>query len=158
MDVTSRSRSRVQERLEHLEAEYGSVEVTQTTFEVGPQRYQRAVERSRDGHLNIGAVVRDEDGAVLVADDEDIPRGQTRPDERLAEAVRRIVRETAGVDCSVTGAASANIHGIRNEETGETVYRLCVVFTAEVTDSDQAVDGSVRWKREAASELVTPRQ
>lgn len=153
MDVTSRSRSRVQERLEHLEAEYGSVEVTQTTFEVGPDRYQRAVENSRDSHLTIRAVVRDDDGAVLVEGDEEVPQGQTRPDERLGEAVRRIVRETAAVDCSVTGAATANIHGVRNEETGETVYRLCAVFTAEPVSNEQTAGESVRWEQEVSGEL-----
>lgn len=155
MDVPNRSRARVRERLDHLEAEFGSVEVTQATFEVGAKRYQRAVENSRDGHLDIRVVVRDEDGAVLLEDGEEVPQGQTNPDERLGEAVRRIVRETADIDCSVTGVATANIYGIRNSETGETVYRLSVVFTAEVADAEQTTGAGVRWGAEPPGELAT---
>src|SRR6056297_2451516 len=98
MDVASRSRSRVEERLTRLEEEFGSPEVTQTTFEVGEQRYQRALERSRDGQLDVRVVVRDDDGAVLLQEGDGewlVPRGQTEPGEGLAEAVRRIVRDAA---------------------------------------------------------------
>jgi hypothetical protein len=58
----------------------------------------------------------------------------------------------------VTGASTANIHGIRNEETDETVYRLSVVFTAEIADAEVSADESVRWEGEAAGERVTPRR
>jgi len=161
MDVASRSRSRVEERLTRLEEEFGTPEVTQTTFEVGEQRYKRSLERSRDGQLDVRAVVRDDDGAVLVREDDEewmVPRGQTRPDERLGEAVRRIVRDAASVDCRVTDAVRANIHGIRNEdaESASTVYRLSVVFTAEIVDDGDPSGESVRWDAEtdAVSELV----
>ena len=161
MDVASRSRSRVEERLTRLEDEFGTPEVTQTTFEVGDERYQRALERSRDGQLDVRVVVRDDDGAVLLREGDGewmVPQGQTAPDERLAGAVRRIVREAAGVDCTVTDAVAANIHGIRNsdDESAETVYRLSVVFTAEVTDSGEAARESVRWDTDAdaVGELV----
>ncbi|MFC6756059.1 MULTISPECIES: NUDIX domain-containing protein [Haloarcula] len=161
MDVASRSRSRVEERLTRLEEEFGTPEVTQTTFEVGAQRYQRSLERSRDGQLDVRAVVRDDDGAVLLREGDGewvVPRGQTRPDERLGEAVRRIVREAADVDCRVTDAVCANIHGIRNEddESASTVYRLSVVFTADVVDSSEPSGESVRWDAEvdAVGELV----
>lgn len=161
MDVASRSRSRVEERLTRIEEEFGPPEVTQTTFEVAEERYQRSLERSRDGQLDVRCVVRDGDGAVLLREGNGewiVPRGQTQPDERLSVAVKRIVRESAGVDCTVTDAVSANIHGIRNEgdESADTVYRLSVVFTAEVIDSAEPNGESVRWDAEAdvVSELV----
>lgn len=154
MDVADRSRSRVEERLTRLEEEFGTLEVTQTTFEVGDERYQRAVENSREGQLNVRAVVRDDSGAVLLQEGDGewlVPRGQTRPDERLGEAVQRIVGETADVDCRVTDAATANIHGIRNSEdaSADTVYRLSVVFTAEVVDTEVPAGESLRWDTEA---------
>jgi len=161
MDVASRSRTRVEERLTRLEEEFGPPEVTQTTFEVAEERYQRSLERSRDGQLDVRCVVRDDDGAVLLREGDGewmVPRGQTRPNERLAEAVRRIVREATGVDCTVTDAVSADIHGIRNEddESASTVYRLSVVLTAEVVDSSEPSEESVRWDADAdaVSELV----
>ena len=161
MDVASRSRSRVEERLTRLEEQFGPPEVTQTTFEVSEERYQRSLERSRDGQLDVRCVVRDDDGAVLLREGNGewmVPRGQTEPDEGLSEAVRRIVREAAGVDCTVTDAVSANIHGIRNEddESASTVYRLSVVFTADVVEEADPNGKSVRWDAEAdaVSELV----
>ena len=161
MDVASRSRSRVEERLTRLEEEFGAPEVTQTTFEVGEERYQRTLERSRDGQLDVRCVVRDGDGAVLLREGNGewmVPRGQTRPDEPPAAAVRRIVRQTAGVECAIVDAISANIHGIRNEddESASTVYRLSVVFTADVVDSADPNGELVRWAAETdpVGELV----
>jgi len=161
MDVASRSRSRVEERLTRLEAEFGPPEVTQTTFEVAEERYQRSLEQSRDGQFDVRCVVRDGDGAVLLREGEGewiVPQGKTEPDERFSAAVKRIVREVAGVDCTVTDAVSANIHGIRNEddESAATVYRLSVVFTAEVVEETDPNVESVRWDAEAdaVSELV----
>ena len=161
MDVASRSRSRVEERLTRLEEEFGPPEVTQTTFGVSEERYQRSLEQSRDGQLDVRCVVRDDDGAVLLREGNGewlVPRGQTEPGEGLSDAVKRIVRETAGVDCTVTDAVSANIHGIRNEddESASTVYRLSVVFTADVVDAGKPSEKSVRWDAEAdaVSELV----
>jgi len=158
MDVASRSRSRVEERLTRLEEEFGSPEVTQTTFEVGPERYERTLEQSRDGQLGVRVVVRDDEGSVLVDEDDGVPQGRTEPEEGPREAVKRIVRETAGVDCTVEDATSADIHGIRNsdDESAATVYRLTVVFTAEVVDSTEPRGESVRWDgdADAVSELV----
>jgi len=158
MDVASRSRSRVEERLTRLEEEFGKPEVTQTTFAVGVDRYQRALEQSREGQLNLRVVVRDDAGAVLLCDDGDewvIPRGQTRPDERVPEAVRRIVDERAGVDCSVTDVRRATIRGIRNreDETTDTVYRLCVVFVAERVGTGTERAASVRWRTDPELEV-----
>ena len=161
MDVASRSRSRVEERLTRLEEEFGAPEVTQTTFEVGGERYQRALERSRDGQLDVRVVVRDDDGAVLLREGDGewvVPHGRTEPDERLSGAVRRIVREVADVDCRVTDATTANIHGIRNsdDESAATVYRLTVVFTAEIVDTDEPSGDELRWDTDAdaVGELV----
>jgi len=154
MDVADRSHARVEERLTRLEEEFGGLEVTQTTFEVGAERYQRAIENSGDDQLNVQVVVRDGDGAVLLEEDDGewlVPQGRTEPDERLADAVQRIVREAANVDCVVTDAATATIHGLRNsdDETADTVYRLSVVFTAKLADADVPAGESVRWDANA---------
>ncbi|QIO22278.1 NUDIX hydrolase [Haloarcula sp. JP-L23] len=162
MDVSDRSRARVEERLSRLDAEFGSPAVTQTTFEVDEESYERAVERSRDGQLDVHAIVRDEDGAVMLREGDGewmLPRGQTRPDEDLETAAKRIVRDAAGVDCTVTDAVRATISGVRNgdDESAETVYRLSVVFTAELTEAEgQRGDEAVRWDAnpDAVGELV----
>ena len=142
MDVAGRSRSRVEERLTRLEEEFGTPEVTRR-----PTRRQ--------------CVVRDGDGAVLLREGNGewtVPRGRTRPDEPPTAAVRRIVRETAGVECAIVDAVSADIHGIRNEddESASTVYRLSVVFTVDVVDSADPNGESVRWAAETdpVGELV----
>jgi len=65
MDVADRSRARVEERLTRLESKFDAPTVTQTTFEVDEERYQRAVEESRGGQLDVRTVVRDDDADVL---------------------------------------------------------------------------------------------
>jgi hypothetical protein len=51
----------------------------------------------------------------------------------------------------VTDAVSANIHGVRNsdDEADETVYRLSVVFTAEIVDADEPGGDEFRWDADA---------
>ncbi|AUG46816.1 hypothetical protein BVU17_04520 [Haloarcula taiwanensis] len=160
MEIAERSRARVQERLARLEQEFGSTPVDQTTFSVGGEAYQRAVERSREGQVDVHAFVHNESGDVLLRDTDgswEVPKGQTQGAERPAAAVRRVVTETAGVECTVRDAVRATICGVRNESdsNAETVYRLSIVFDAEINgaalndgDGTEAVDeteASIRW-------------
>jgi len=145
MDVAERSRARVQERLARLEQEFGSTAVDQTTFSVGEGAYRHAVERSREGRVDVHAFVHNESGDVLLSEDDGswaIPQGQTEDAERPANAAKRVVSEAAGVECTIRDAVRATICGVRNgdDDDAETVYRLSVVFDAEI-DSD-ALDAS----------------
>jgi len=154
MEVGAASRERVEELLDVLEAEYGSVTVNQTTFAVGSTAYERAVERSREGRLAVHVVVHNDDRDVLLREADGgwaIPRGESRPGEPLAEAPERIVQETAGLDCSVEDAKRATISGVRNDDDpdADTVYTLSVVFTATASETGTAAD-SLRWADEAA--------
>ncbi|WP_336329752.1 MULTISPECIES: NUDIX domain-containing protein [unclassified Haloarcula] len=171
MEIAERSRARVQERLARLEQEFGSTPVDQTTFSVGAEGYQRAVERSREGQVDVHAFVHNESGDVLLSDADgswEIPQGQTQGAERPAAAAERVVTETAGVSCTIRDAVRATICGVRNEtdQNAETVYRLSIVFDAEVNsaalegDDTETVDGadaSIRWDDSsdvAVAELV----
>ncbi len=154
MELAGRSRSRVEERLRKLEANFGPPAVTQTTFEVADERYQRSLAQSRDGQFDVRCVIRDGNGAVLLREREGqwgVPQGKTEADEQPSAAVKRIVREAAGVDCTVTDAVRANIHGIRNEDDGSapTVYRLSVVFTADIDEESDPTGEAVRWDDES---------
>ena len=171
MEIAERSRARVQERLARLEQEFGSTPVDQTTFSVGGEAYQRAVERSREGQVDVHAFVHNESGDVLLSDADgswEIPQGQTQGAERPATAVERVVTETAGVACTIRDAVRATICGVRNETDpdAETVYRLSIVFDAEINsaaleegDAETADDAeaSIRWDdpgEVAVAELV----
>lgn len=172
MEIAERSRARVQERLARLEQEFGSTPVDQTTFSVDGEAYQRAVERSREGQVDVHAFVHNESGDVLLSDADGswgIPQGQTRGTERPATAVERVVTETAGVACSIRDAVRATICGVRNEADpdAETVYRLSIVFDAEInsaaledgdsTDIAEKDGASIRWDdpgEVAVAELV----
>ncbi|MBX0293526.1 NUDIX hydrolase [Haloarcula nitratireducens] len=150
MDVSDRSRSRVTEWLERIESEVGSPTVTQTTFEVAEDGYRRALDQAEEGYIDVQAVVRDGSGAVLLNEEDGgwgVPQGQPRDDERLTEATERIVRDATGVDCVVTDATSATISGIRNADdpSAPAVYRLGVVFTAELAEAEETTDEAVRW-------------
>jgi len=151
MELAAQSRARVQERLARLEEAFGSPTVNQTTFAVGEAAYQRAVEQAQGGRVDVHAIVRNETGDVLLREADGgwaIPRGQTRRDEALDAAARRVVREHADIDCSIADAVRATISGIRNgdDPDDEAVYRLSVVFTAEPTDETERVaDDELRW-------------
>ncbi|WP_276271034.1 NUDIX hydrolase [Haloarcula litorea] len=161
MDAADRSRAAVEDYIRELEAEFGSLSVSQTTFEVGAGHYQRAVEQSSAGRLDVHALVEDEDGAVLLHEGDGewvLPRGQTRPEESPGDAAERVVSEAVGADCTVTDAVKATISGVRNgdDASAETVYRLAVVFTVELIESPDAPGEAVRWDadRDPVSEVV----
>jgi hypothetical protein len=146
MDTASRSKSRIEERLTLIEEEFGALAVTQTTVEVGNNRYQRALEYSRNNCLTVEPVVYNDDGEVLHGQDDEFPCGQTKPNEGIQAATRRIGRETADINCSVRDIDEATIYGFRNSDDPEagTVYRLCVTVTAKTGEKD-AADG-VYWE------------
>ena len=171
MEIAERSRARVQERLARLEQEFGSTPVDQTTFSVGAEAYQRAVEHSREGQVDVHVFVHNESGDVLLSDADGfwkVPQGQTQGVERPAAAVKRVVTETAGVACTIRDAIRATICGVRNEADpdAETVYRLSIVFDAEIkstaAEGDDAettseAEASIRWDdagNVAVAELV----
>ena len=139
------ARAVIQEQLAHLEAEYGSITVNQTNFEVEPAQYRQAREEAAGGTVDVHVIVRNETDDVLLREDDGewvIPQGTTRPGEAPADAARRILREKAPVQASVDGVANATITGISSTEADgeETAYRLSVVFTAEMQDAAAAVD------------------
>lgn len=145
MDIASRSKTRIEERLSMIEAEFGSLAVTQTTIEVGTEQYQRALEYSRNNRLTVEPVVRNDDGEVLRESDGGLPRGHTEPNEGIPAATRRIVREAADISCAVRDVDTATISGYRNSDdpTADTVYLLCVTVTAKTGET--AISDGVYW-------------
>jgi ADP-ribose pyrophosphatase YjhB (NUDIX family) len=142
MDTASRSKSRIEERLTLIEEEFGSLAVTQTTVEVGDDQYQRALEYSRNNRLTVEPVVYNDGGEMLQKSDGELPCGQTKPNEGISAATRRIVREAADINCSVRDVDEATIYGFRNsaDPKADTVYRLCVTVTARTGETDLADD------------------
>lgn len=145
MDTAGRSKTGIEERLTLIEAEFGSVAVTQTTVEVGDDRYQRARKYSRNNRLTVEPVVHNDDGAVLKGPDGEVPCGQTEPEEGIPAATRRIVRDTADINCAVRDVDEATIYGFRNsaDPDADTVYRLCVTVAAETGETE--LTGGAYW-------------
>ena len=120
------NRRRVDQRLERIRDEYGTVAVEDKRKVVPAGEFSGVVETGQDGYVG-GAyawVVRDPDDASGVSETFrpgpgdsrrvlfHLPRGSNRwglpgggqeGDETLAEAAVREVREETGVECSVTG-------------------------------------------------------
>jgi ADP-ribose pyrophosphatase YjhB (NUDIX family) len=149
MDVASRSRERVADRIERLEDVYGSFPVNQTTLSVPSPGYERARERCADGVADVYIELYNDDGEVLLVRGEDswkVPQGRTDSDEPLEAGAKREVRETVGVECSVDGLHRVTIAGVTDESNPdrEPVYRLLAVFVCEL-ESGQP-DGAARWE------------
>jgi ADP-ribose pyrophosphatase YjhB (NUDIX family) len=150
MEGVDRARDRVQERLDRLTEGDRSPTVNQETVVANSEQYRRAIERSLDGVFRVRVAVTDGTGDVLATTGEDepaLPCGRTEPNESLGTAARRIVREQAGLDCVPREVVEATISGVRNsdEPTAQAVYRLSIVYVAELADPTSEPDHG-RWK------------
>ena len=143
----------IEDRLDRLEEQYGTVTVNQSTFEVEGDRYRRVAEGTRADEVDVHVVVHNDTDDVLVWERDSrwtIPQGTVQPDESPEMAAERIVRENAGVDCVVQDVSNATIVGICNSEdpSAETLYQLQIVFTAEIEEPPVNATETIRWDDE----------
>lgn len=167
MPITERSRRRVSDALDRLEAEYDAFEVVEKTWVHPPEAYESVADRFEDGTLGgAGAWVRNDDGEVVLVRHEgdsswSDPGGKQEPDESLEAAARRETREEAGVEVELAGVRQAHRIEIRHEREEEPpVHRLIVVFDAEhVSGEPRPREGEiaeVRWWDEHPDDLLYP--
>lgn len=173
MDLTERSRERVDDALADLRERVGVARVVEDRWRVDPGTYDRARERFEAGTLGgAGAWVARQDGAVLLVREHDRdgwadPGGKDEPGESLAAAARRETREEAGVDVSLLdgdddhpGVALAEraVHVDRTDLDRPALHRLVVVFAArhEGGEAHAAEPGvaAARWVDEQPEELL----
>lgn len=111
---------------------------------MGKSDYMERLTRAMGGRLvlapGVGAIIRDAQGRVLLEQrsdggEWDIPAGAVDPGETPSEAIRREVREEAGLEVQVVGVAGV-FGGRRFRHTypdGQEVEGFTVVFDCAVT-------------------------
>ena len=151
MGVAARTHEAVEERLDGLQETYGSVTVNQTTVSLPAERFESVADRYAGGFVDAYVAVENGDDEVLhvLADDGlELPGTAPSEDERLERGARRAVEEATGVRCRIDGLRQVTIAGIRNADSGKTVYRLVVVFSAKYLDGP--VGERAEWADRAA--------
>lgn len=167
MPITERSRRRVADALDRLEAEYAPFEVVEKTWDRPPKAYDSVAERFEDGTLGgAGAWIRNDAGEVVLVRHEgdsswSDPGGKQEPDESLEATARRETREEAGVEVELTGIRQAHRIEIRDERDEEPpVHRLIVIFDAEYVSGElrprEGEIADVRWWSERPDDLLYP--
>ena len=150
MGVAARTQEAVEDRLAGLQETYGSVTVNQTTISLPDERFESVADRYAGGLVDAYVAVENgEDEVLHVAADDGLELPGTAPaaDEPLERGARRAVEEATGVRCRIDGLREVTITGIRNADSGETVYRLVVVFSAEYLDGP--VGARAEWAERA---------
>jgi len=156
MNVTERSRERLESLAERLEAEYGPVSVVEKTWRHPAGMYEHLVERFEEGWAGgAGAWVYDDDGRVLLVREEGRtawtdPGDKRDPGESFEESARRSVRERAGIAASITGVLE--LHEVEvydgTDPDRPHLFEAIVVFSA-VADGDTPSPGEgveeVQW-------------
>lgn len=145
---TGRSQERVTEALNVLDDAYDSFSIHQTSMSVDPDTYERVVRRSERGVVEADIKVQHGDSVLVTETDgtERTPHGPIETTDTSIEAgARRLVKELAGVSCTIVDLASANIVAIHDtsEHDRGPVYRLSVLF--EAIHSTGEPDESARW-------------
>ena len=108
----------VESHLSVLGETYSSFPVNQTTLAVRSSRYEREVEHAESGCITVYTKVHNDSSEVLHVDEEDsleLPSTTTTVDE-LEPAAREAVKETVGIECTLTGLEQATIFGIRDAD------------------------------------------
>ncbi|QLH77879.1 hypothetical protein HZS55_11470 [Halosimplex rubrum] len=155
MSVAEVSRDRVEERLVALEDEYSGFPINQTTLTVPSDAYERAGGRCERGIVDAYVqLYNDSEDVLLVERDGEwvVPHGEPATDERVVPGTEAAIRETTGVDCSLTDLIRVTILGVRDEDDPDRppVYRLIAVFVAETDGSDATVAAPVSGGGRAA--------
>jgi ADP-ribose pyrophosphatase YjhB (NUDIX family) len=157
MGVVEHSSGAVESCLSAIEESYGGFSVNQTTIPVPADQYEQERERTSNGRVDLYAKVRNTDDEVLhltSGDDTRLPSATIDGTHTFEEAVCRTVRETAGVDCRVTGVEEVTILGVCHAEDDDkdAVRRLAVVF--EATHEEGTIAEDAAWR--APGEEVQP--
>jgi ADP-ribose pyrophosphatase YjhB (NUDIX family) len=166
MDVTARSRRRVDEALAALDARFGVERSIVWPWKVSPETYGRTVERFEAGTVGgAGAWVAREDGRVLLVREHERegwsePSGTHEPGETLAETARREAREETGVEVDLDHVALAQraVHVDRTDDDRPPVHRLVFVFAARhaggtARAAEPGIE-AVRWFDEHPEDLL----
>ena len=151
MGVAARTHEAVEDRLAGLQETYGSVTVNQTTISLPGERFESVADRYASGLVDAYVAVENADEELLhvVADDGlELPGTAPSEDEPLERGARRAVEDATGVRCRIDGLREVTIAGIRNADSGNTVYRLVVVFSAEYLEGP--VGDRAEWADRAA--------
>ena len=142
-----------------LAAEYGSVEVVGEPYEVGPDEYDRLLERAEsfDGCGGAGAWLQDENERVLLVSGEEGWRepGTTRlPDDDPAEAARRAVREETGLAADLTDVRHVHVRFLQDWTDRDPIPQPFVVFEGTASGTPT---GTARWHASRPEDLLYER-
>lgn len=166
MTLTERSRRRVREAIEDLEADFGVERLVEDRWAVPPDEYERTRERFEAGTLGgAGAWVRNDAGEVLLVRREGYdawqePSGKHEPGEMLAETARREVREETGVDAALRSVALAQVVETVDEADPDrpAIARLVLVFGADYLGGEPRPEpgeiAAVRWFSDHPEDLL----
>ena len=154
MGLTDRSRERVADELDRLDAEFDAVPVVDKQWVWSREDYAFIVDRFERGTVGGAGIwpVAPDGTVLLVRKDGEAgwaePSGKQEPGESLEATARRETCEETGVDASITGVALAQRVAIRAEDEPP-VHRLIVVFEgrAERVDPEPEPDeiADARW-------------
>ena len=175
----------VDEQVERLQAEYGSVPVGEETVEVAAESFPQYVENARDGYVgsayawvrrdpgqagerseSYAGPVEDRERALLILPRGEsawgVPGGGLEGEESFEEGAVREVREETGVGCEITGLWRLERRRWRSEDSddGRVSHTLHVYFDADYAGGSIAVQGSevngAAWFARAPDRLLEP--
>jgi len=133
-DCAENSEEKVEKLIGDLRNRYGDFEVTDRTWDVSEEGFENEVENFEEGgYGGAGIWLTNEQGEVLLVrnkgdDSWGDPGGHHENEESFEEAAIRETKEETNIEAEITGVQSVDRVRMKNENTGECLFNLLVIF------------------------------
>lgn len=133
---------------QELQRDYSDVNVITDTQKISQDHFERKLTKARDGQVGGACTLTYIGDHLLLIRDRDTPNvwsapgGKREADESFTQTAKRETYEETGVECRITGLAYIWRPILKNEQTGESLYRIWPFFESNSDDINFSIQKS----------------
>lgn len=133
---------------QELQHDYSDVNIIRDTRKISQNQFEKKLTRARDGQIGGACTLTYFGDCLLLIRDRDTPNvwsapgGKREVDESFTQTAKRETYEETGIECRITGLAYIWRLVLKNEKTGESLYRIWPFFEALSDDTDFSIQKS----------------
>lgn len=163
-NLPRRSEAKIDQLIENLRERYDDFQVSEKTWDVSPEEFDKEVENFRNGgYGGAGIWLTNDKGQVLLVKNKGDdawgdPGGHHENEEKFEETAKRETKEEANVEAEITGVQSVDKVKFRDTEQDRYFYNLLVIFKGQYVSGEpspqQEEIEEVKWWDEHPEDLL----